>query len=148
MSSNVLTMGFFYVALVYDGVLHRGINLGMSEELLYLFYGHSFVDGAGGHGSSEFMWVNSFYLRLSSEVPETDFYAADFQADVWCVECYEKGFIVIGSHCEILLQMNLCLGVEVDFSFFVSFSENDAFAFVEVNVFSVEAHQLADADAG
>ena len=61
---------------------------------------------------------------------------------------YEECRIVICPAFEVLFQMNFCAGVEIDFPFFVAFTENDALAFVKVYIFSINFYQLADADAG
>lgn len=50
---------------------------------------------------------------------------------------YEECRIVICPAFEVLFQMNFCAGVEIDFPFFVAFTENDALAFVKVYIFSI-----------
>ena len=70
-------MGNLYIVLADHGVLHCGVNFGMSEELLHLFDGHSFIDGAGSKRSSELMRVHFGYAELSPEFPQSYLDAAD-----------------------------------------------------------------------
>ena len=52
-------MGVLDVALVDDGILHGGINLGVTEDFLHLLDRHAFIDGAGGHGAAELVGVDA-----------------------------------------------------------------------------------------
>ena len=57
-SANVFSMGNLHIVLIHHCVLHCGVNFGMAEEPLHLFYRHSFVDGACRQRSSELMWMH------------------------------------------------------------------------------------------
>ena len=57
-SANVFSMRNLHIVLIHHCVLHCGVNFGMAEEPLHLFYRHSFVDGACCQRSSEFMWMH------------------------------------------------------------------------------------------
>ena len=72
-------MGILDVFLVDHGVLHGGIDLGMAQKPLDLFYGHPLVDGPGGQGPSEFVRMDLGDVEFSPQSPEPAFHSADLQ---------------------------------------------------------------------
>ena len=119
----------------------------MPQQLLYLFHWHSLVDGSGRHRSSELMRMDPLHLCLLSEVSESYLHATDFQADMRRIQCHQQRLIMIGAHRQVLLQMNLCLRIEIDLSFLVALSENDALPVVKIDILPIQAYQLADSDS-
>ena len=47
--SDILPVRGFYIALLHHSVMQGGVNLFMSQQLLHLFDGHSFVNGGCSH---------------------------------------------------------------------------------------------------
>ena len=82
-SANVFSMGNFHIVLIYHCVLHCGVNFGMAEEPLHLFYRHSFVDGACRQRSSELMWMHLCDTELPSQLSQSYFHSTDLQPVVW-----------------------------------------------------------------
>lgn len=55
----------------------------------------------------------------------------------------KESFISVFARSQVLLQVNLCTGIEVNDTLLVALAENDTFALIEVNVLTIEFHQLA-----
>ena len=53
------SMGCFYIALINHCILHRGVDLLMSQQFLYLFNRHPFIYSSCCHSSTEFMRMDS-----------------------------------------------------------------------------------------
>ena len=53
------SMGCFYIALINHCILHRGVDLLMSQQFLYLLDRHPFIYGSCCHSSTEFMRMDS-----------------------------------------------------------------------------------------
>ena len=67
-------MRFLYIRLVHHGVVHRGIDLGMAEELLHLLHGHTFVDGDGGEGAAEFVGMDTGDFQTAPQLAQADLF--------------------------------------------------------------------------
>ena len=76
-------MGNLHIVLIHHCVLHCGVNFGMTEEPLHLFYRHAFVDGACRQRSSELMWMHLCDTELPSQLSQSYFHATDLQSVVW-----------------------------------------------------------------
>ena len=141
-------MGYFYVVLVDDGVVECGVDFGVAEDFLDLFDWHAPLDGHGGHGTAEFMWVDMGYAGFLTEFAQHAFNTGNGQAVPWGLQADEEGWVGVCPVFQVFLQVDFGFGVEIDRSFFVTFSEDDTFAFCKINVRPVEIDQFTDTDAG
>ena len=57
--TNKPPMRLLHVCLVYHRIMHRGIDLGMTQKLLHLLNGHALVYGEGGEGPAEFVGMDA-----------------------------------------------------------------------------------------
>ncbi len=134
-----------YIVLIHNSVVHGGVDLGVTEDLLDLFDGHSFVDGAGSHGPPELVRMDVGNMQFPSELAEADLDAADLQSRMRRVQGNEQSWIIIGPRCDIPLQMELRFGVKVNPTFLFALAVDDTFPFLEVDVADIQIDQLADA---
>ena len=56
-------MRCLYIALVHHSVVHSGFDLGVTQQSLHLFDGHTFVDCVRGQRASELMRMHPTNLR-------------------------------------------------------------------------------------
>ena len=90
-------MGCFDVCLVYHGVFHGGVDLGMAENFLNLLNGHAFINGSCSHCAAEFMRMNFKQINAAPQFSQSHLYAADFQAVVGSIKGNEQGRVIIGA---------------------------------------------------
>ncbi len=90
-------MRSFDVVLVDNSIAHCGINLRVTKDFLNLLNRHSFVDGACGHRSTEFVRVYSIDVDTSAKLSQADLHAADLQAAMRRVQSYEQRRIIVVS---------------------------------------------------
>lgn len=55
---DVFLVGHFHVVLVHDGVLHGGVNLGVTQNFLNLLDGHAFINRTSRHGPAELVGMD------------------------------------------------------------------------------------------
>ena len=138
----------FYVRLIYKRVMERCIDLGMPQQLLKLFNGHALFDCHSSHSPAEFMRMYVPYPGGGSQPCEKTFYAGNRKALPGRVQADKKSRIFIMAGCQILLKMDFSLGVKIDTTFLISFSQNNAFSFSKIDIRTVEIYQLAYPDSG
>ena len=119
----------------------------MSEQLLYLFYGHPFVDGRRCQRSPEFVRMNLWNAEGLPQCPQHGFHPADGQSAMWGTEPDKQGGVGILAGIEIVQQVDFGSGIEIDDPFLVALAEYDAFPFLEIDVLPVQQHQFAHAHA-
>jgi hypothetical protein len=64
------------------------------------------------------------------------------------IQRYKQGRILILTRFQILLQVNLCAGIEVHNPLLVAFSEYDAFALIEIDIGTIQLHKFSDTHSG
>ena len=58
---NKLAVRNFYICLIDNCVVHRSVDLRMSQKFLHLLDRHPFINSPGRHCSAELVWVNFVY---------------------------------------------------------------------------------------
>lgn len=147
-SGDIFLVGNFYVFLVNHGILHGGIDLGMAQKSLHLFNGHALVNGSRSQGPPEFMGMYLGNAQFPAQMTEADFYTADLEPPEGFLESHEKGGILIGSGIQVIFQMNLRAGIEIDRPLLMALTENHAFPVLKINILPVQVHQLPYPHAG
>lgn len=124
----------FDVGLVHHSIAHGGVYLDMPQELLHLFYGHPFVDGHGGQRATELMRMDTRNLEATTQLTKTHLNARDLEPFVRSIQRHEQGRILVLAALEILLQMNLSAGIEIDHTLLIPLTEDNALTLVEVDI--------------
>ena len=70
----------FHVVLIDHGIVHGGVDFDVTEELLDLLDGHSFVDGHGGQCPAELVGMHPRHFGLFANLAQADLNARDLQA--------------------------------------------------------------------
>ena len=76
--SHKPSMGCLNITLINHSILHRSINLRMSQYFLYLFNRHSLINSSGSHSSSKFMRMDSIQIQFASHLSQSYFHPANF----------------------------------------------------------------------
>ena len=79
---DVFLVGHFHVVLVHDGVLHGGVNLGVTQNFLNLLDGHAFINRPSRHGPAELVGVDGFEIQHAAHFAKANLHAADGKAVV------------------------------------------------------------------
>ena len=124
----------FHVVLVDHGIMHGGVDFDVTEELLDLLDGHAFVDGHGGQCPAELVGMYPWHLGFFANLAQANFDTRDLQPTMRLSQRDEQGLVFVTAAVEVLLQMYLGAGIEIDDAFLVAFAEDDAFALVEVDI--------------
>lgn len=138
----------FNIGLVHHGITHGGIYLDVPQELLHLLHRHPFVNGHSGQCPAELVGMDARHLQAAAQLAKADLNAGDLEPLVRFVQCHEQGRILILAAFEILLQVNLRPGIEIDHALLVSFAKNDALALGEIDICAVELDQFTDTHPG
>lgn len=146
--SDVFLVGHFHVVLVHDGVLHGGVDLGVTQNFLNLLDGHAFVNRPSRHGPAELVGVDGLEIQHSAHFAKADFHAADGQPVVGGEEGDEQCVVGVPATFQVILEVDFRLGVEIHAALLVALAEYDAFPGFEIHILDVEADQLAHADSG
>ena len=128
--------------------MHGGIYLGMSQKLLHLLHGHTLVDGEGGEGTAEFVGMDAGDFQSAAQLAQANLHAADLQPGMGLLEGDEQRWVFIVALIQVAAQVDLGAGVEIGLALLAALAEHDALAIVEVDVGSVQMHQLAHTHAG
>ena len=120
----------------------------MTKEFLHLLYGHSFVYGHGGQCSAELVRMDAWHLKAAAQLAEANLNAGDLEPLVRFVQRYEQGRILILAALEILLQVNLSPGIEINHPFFVTLTEDYALTLIEIDICAIELDQFTDTHSG
>ena len=140
-------MGTLDIILINLRIAKRGIDFAVSKQYLHLFYRHALVYGLRSQGTSELVRMHVFDARIVAEFAESGFNSADFQPFEGTMQGNEQGGLVIHSLFKVYEQMSFRTGIEVDSSFLVSFAVDHTFACIEVDITTIQLHQLAYPDA-
>ena len=136
-----------YVVLVDHCVAQRGVYPYMTQQSLHLLDRHPFVDGHRREGSSELVRMHTLHMGRPPQRFQPPLHTANLQTLMRIVETDKQSRIVVCPFPQICLQMYLRTGVEVDNSLLVPLAEHHTLTFLEVEVGTVDSHQLPDADA-
>lgn len=140
-------MRFLHIALIHHGIVHGRIDLGMPQQHLHLLDGHPLVNGQGGHGSPELVRMHTIQMKPSAEGAQPDFNAADVEPFMGRIQADEQRLVIIGAAVQIVAQMQLGSGIEVDRALLGALAEHDALPVGKVDICAIQAHQLPDAHA-
>ena len=114
--------------------MHRGIDLGMPQQLLHLFHGHAFVNGDSGEVSAEFVWMDAGNVEASAQFAQTNFNTADLEAAMGLLERDKQRRVLIPALFQVVSKVNLRPGIEVGLALFASLAKNDALPVVKVDI--------------
>ena len=109
----------------------------MSQQLLHLLNGHSFVNCPGCQSAPEFVGVDFGNPQPSAQFPQANFHPADFQPVVGAEERDKEGGIVVGSAFQVVFQMDFCTRIKVHWALFAAFSKYYALPIFKVDVLPV-----------
>jgi len=70
--SDILSVRRFYIALFHHGVMKGGVYFFMSQQPLYLFDRHSFINGGCSHGPPELMRMHMINVTLFAHLFQHD----------------------------------------------------------------------------
>ena len=130
-------MGYFHIILINNCVLHSCINLGMPQQLLYLFNWHSFVNSTCCHCPSKFMRMNLFHIQFSAKLTKPNLDTTDLQSFKRGIKCNKQRGISIITRFDIVLQMKLRLCVKIYSSLFFFFFLNNTLPFFEIDIANI-----------
>lgn len=145
---DVFLVGHFHVVLVHDGVLHGGVNLGVTQNFLNLLDGHAFVNRPSRHSPAELVGMDGFEIQHAAHFAKADLHTADGKAVVGGEEGDEQRAVGVPAAFQVILEVDFRLGVEIHAALLVALAENDALSGFEIHILDVEADQLAHADSG
>lgn len=145
---DVLPVGNLDVLLVHHGIVQGSVDFHVTKERLYLFDRHAFVDSHRRQCSSEHMGIDPFVDGFFPDLLDSEFNCTYRHTLVWCLEGSKEGSVGVCPGLEIFKEMHFRLGIKVDDSFFVPFSQNGAFPFLKIDVVSIQKHQLSHTHAG
>ena len=109
--SDVFLVGHFHVVLVHDGVLHGGVNLGVTQNFLNLLDGHAFVNRPSCHGPAELVGVDGFEIQHAAHFAKADLHAADGKAVVGGEEGDEQRAVGVPAAFQVILEVGMSKNV-------------------------------------
>lgn len=133
----------FYVCLVYNCIVKRGINLTVAQKLLNLFDRHTFFNRHGGESAAEFVRMHMPYVRCFAKFGKKPFYSCYGQPVPGRLHSHKKRGIVVFTWFQVLLKMDFCFRIKINHSFFIAFSKNDTFSFGKVYVCTIQFDQFS-----
>ena len=146
--SEVTLVRDFHVVLIHHCILQCSIKALMAKEVLNLLDRHTFVNRHCGEGATELVWVYSRQVQLLPKAAQSHFDSAYLEPFVRRKQRHEECILGVGATGEIVLEMYLGAGIEIDAALLVAFSGYDALSVLEVYVFAVETHKFAHAHSG
>ena len=72
-------VGIFHVILANLGIMHRRLDVFMSQNPLYLLYRHPFIDGARCKCPPKFMRMHPVNLQTHTKFAQSDLNATNLQ---------------------------------------------------------------------
>ena len=144
----VFLVRVLYILLIDHGIMERRIYPHMTQQFLNLLYRHALIDSTGGHGASEFMRMDIFDSCGLFQSLQHSLNAVNTESLRRIMQCDEQCRIIVRTPIEVILQMKLRSGIEIDLPFASALSEHDAFPFVEIDVRTVEPYQLTHPHTG
>ena len=81
--ANEFTVRHLDIGLVDHRVLEGGVKTLMTEQMLYLLDGHTFIDGHCRQCPAKFVWMHLCHIQVFTYVPQADFNSAYLESVVW-----------------------------------------------------------------
>ena len=92
--------------------------------------------------------MDTRHLEAASQLAKTDLDSGDLEPLMRLVQCYEQRRILVLPALQILLQVNLGPGIEINHPFFVTLAEDNALTLVEIDIRPIEFDQFTDTHSG
>ena len=135
-------MCYLDICLIYHSIMQRGVNLHMSQHFLHLFYWHTLVYSHCCQGPTEFVRVNLVEVYTLSKLTQTNFYSTNGQPCVRFMQTHKQCRISVCALLQIFFEVDFSPCVEINLTLFVALAKHYTLAFLEVNVFTIDFHQL------
>ena len=137
-------MSCFHIALFDHCVLQSRIYSLMPKEPLKLLNRHSFINGHCRKRPPELMRMHFRDVQPLAHFTEPMLYTADLYPFMRSPQCYEQSRIIIRPAVEVLLQMQLCPGIKVNYPLLIALAEHPAFPFRKIDIVTVQQNHLTD----
>lgn len=115
---------------------------------MHLFNGHTLIYGAGGHCAAELVRVDFIKVQAAPQAAQANLHAADFQACVRGIQRDKQRRVIVLAAMQIILQMQLCLGIKIHTALFITLAEHYALAGFKVYIGNVQVDKLPHAHTG
>lgn len=147
-SANKFSVRNLHIILIDHRILHGSVDFSVSQELLNLLDGHTFVYRTCCQRPSELMRMNFRNSQPPAKLAQTHLNTADFQSIVGTMQRNKQGGIFIGSAIQIISEVDFRPGIKVNGPFLTAFAKNYALSVLKINIVPIQMHQFANTHSG
>lgn len=133
-SANKFSVRNLHIILIDHRILHGSVDFSVSQELLNLLDGHTFVYRTCCQRPSELMRMNFRNSQPPAKLAQTHLNTADFQSIVGTMQRNKQGGIFICSAIQIVSEVDFRPGIKVNRPFLTAFAKNYALSVLKINI--------------
>ena len=147
-SANKFSVRNLHIILIDHRILHGSVDFSVSQELLNLLDGHTFVYRTCCQRPSELMRMNFRNSQPPAKLAQTHLNTADFQSIVGTMQRNKHGGLFFGSAIQIISEVDFRPGIKVNGPLLTAFAKNYALSVLKINIVPIQMHQFTNTHSG